>query len=31
MKARSLVFDLFGDYLRFRGGEARLRTLTALM
>ncbi|MDN5934205.1 MAG: PaaX family transcriptional regulator [Pseudonocardia sp.] len=31
MKARSLVFDLFGDYLRYRGGEARLRTLTALM
>jgi phenylacetic acid degradation operon negative regulatory protein len=31
MKARSLVFDLFGDYLRYRGGEARLRTLIALM
>jgi phenylacetic acid degradation operon negative regulatory protein len=31
MKARSLVFDLFGDYLRFRGGSARLRTLTGLM
>lgn len=31
MKARSLVFDLFGDYLRYRGGEVRLRTLTALM
>lgn len=31
MKARSLVFDLFGDYLRYRGGEARLRTLTTLM
>lgn len=31
MKARSLVFDLFGDYLRYRGGEARLRTLVALM
>ena len=31
VKARSLVFDLFGDYLRYRGGEARLRTLTALM
>lgn len=31
MKARSLVFDLFGDYLRYRGGEVRLRTLTTLM
>ena len=31
MKARSLVFDLFGDYLRFRGGEVRLRTLVGLM
>jgi phenylacetic acid degradation operon negative regulatory protein len=31
VKARSLVFDLFGDYLRYRGGEARLRTLTGLM
>ena len=31
MKARSLVFDLFGDYLRYRGGEVRLRTLIALM
>ncbi len=31
VKARSLVFDLFGDYLRFRGGEVRLRTLTGLM
>jgi phenylacetic acid degradation operon negative regulatory protein len=31
VKARSLVFDLFGDYLRYRGGEARLRTLAALM
>jgi phenylacetic acid degradation operon negative regulatory protein len=31
VKARSLVFDLFGDYLRYGGGEARLRTLTALM
>lgn len=29
--ARSLVFDLFGDYLRYRGGEVRLRTLVALM
>ena len=31
MKARSLVFDLFGDYLRYRGGEVRLRSLVALM
>lgn len=31
MKARSLVFDLFGDYLRYRGGVARLRGLVALM
>lgn len=31
MKARSLVFDLFGDYLRYRGGEVKLRTLVALM
>lgn len=31
MKARSLVFDLFGDYLRYRGGQVRLRGLAALM
>lgn len=31
MKARSLVFDLFGDYLRYRSGEARLRSLVSLM
>lgn len=31
MNARSLMFDLFGDYLRYRGGEARLRGLVALM
>jgi phenylacetic acid degradation operon negative regulatory protein len=31
MKARSLVFDLFGDYLRYRGGEVRLRHLVTLM
>lgn len=31
MKARSLVFDLFGDYLRYRGGEVRLRGLIALL
>jgi Phenylacetic acid-responsive transcriptional repressor len=31
MKPRSIVFDLFGDYIRYRGGAVRLRTLTALM
>lgn len=31
MKPRSLVFDLFGDYLRYRGGSVRLRGLVALM
>ena len=31
MKARSLVFDLFGDYLRYRGGQVRLRRLVALL
>jgi phenylacetic acid degradation operon negative regulatory protein len=31
VKARSLVFDLFGDYLRYRGGEVRLRSLVSLM
>lgn len=31
MRARSLVFDLFGDYLRYRGGAVRLRALTALL
>jgi phenylacetic acid degradation operon negative regulatory protein len=31
MKARGLVFDLFGDYLGDRGGEVRLRSLIALM
>jgi phenylacetic acid degradation operon negative regulatory protein len=31
VKARSLVFDLFGDYLRYRGGEVRLRGLVALL
>ena len=30
MKPRSLVFDLFGDYLRYRGGAVRLRDLVAL-
>ncbi|HKS44514.1 MAG TPA: PaaX family transcriptional regulator C-terminal domain-containing protein [Amycolatopsis sp.] len=31
MKPRSIVFDLFGDYVRYRGGAARLRALTTLM
>ena len=31
MRARSVVFDLFGDHLRYRGGEVRLRALVALM
>lgn len=31
MKARSVVFDLFGDYLRYRGGAVPLRSLVALM
>jgi phenylacetic acid degradation operon negative regulatory protein len=31
VKARSMVFDLFGDYLRYRGGEVRLRALVSLM
>jgi phenylacetic acid degradation operon negative regulatory protein len=31
VKPRSLVFDLFGDYLRYRGGSVRLRGLVALM
>ncbi|MFI0448852.1 PaaX family transcriptional regulator C-terminal domain-containing protein [Actinomadura sp. 6N118] len=31
MKPRSLVFDLFGDYLRYRSGAVRLRSLIALM
>jgi phenylacetic acid degradation operon negative regulatory protein len=31
MKARSLVFDLFGDHLRYRGGEIRLRALVMLL
>ncbi len=29
MRARSLVFDLFGDYPRYRGGQVRLRGLVA--
>jgi phenylacetic acid degradation operon negative regulatory protein len=31
VKARSLVFDLFGDYLRYRDGSVRLRALVGLM
>lgn len=31
MKPRSIVFDLFGDYVRYRGGGVRLRTLATLM
>lgn len=31
MRPRSIVFDLFGDYVRYRGGAARLRTLSRLM
>lgn len=31
VKVRSLVFDLFGDFLRYRGGEARLQVLMTLM
>jgi len=31
VRARSLVFDLFGDYLRYRDGRVRLRALVALL
>lgn len=31
MKARSLIIDLFGDYLRYTGGQVRLQGLTALL
>lgn len=31
MKPRSIVFDLFGDYLRYRGGQVSLRHLIALL
>jgi phenylacetic acid degradation operon negative regulatory protein len=31
VKPRSIVFDLFGDYLRYSGGEVRLRALTELL
>jgi phenylacetic acid degradation operon negative regulatory protein len=31
MKARALVFDLFGDYLRYQDGRVRLRALVELL
>ncbi|MGH3712514.1 MAG: PaaX family transcriptional regulator [Micromonosporaceae bacterium] len=31
MKPRSLVFDLYGDYLRYLGGEAPLRVVVDLL
>jgi len=31
VKPRSIIFDLFGDYLRYAGGEVRLRALTELL
>jgi phenylacetic acid degradation operon negative regulatory protein len=31
VKPRSIVFDLFGDYLRYAGGEVRLRALIELL
>jgi phenylacetic acid degradation operon negative regulatory protein len=31
MKARAMVFDLFGDYLRYRDGEVKLQALVELM
>jgi phenylacetic acid degradation operon negative regulatory protein len=31
MKPRAIVFDLFGDHLRYHGGEARLRALSELL
>lgn len=31
MKPRSVVFNLYGDYVRYRGGEASLRSLTRLL
>lgn len=31
MTPRWIVFDLFGEYVRFEGGEVRLRALTALL
>lgn len=31
MRPRGIVFDLFGEYLRYRGGQASLQELTALL
>lgn len=31
MKPRSIVFDLFGDYVRYAGGEIRMRALVDLL
>ena len=31
MKPRTVVFDLFGDHLRYHGGRARLQTLAELL
>ncbi|GAB3350417.1 PaaX family transcriptional regulator [Modestobacter lapidis] len=31
MKPRTIVFDLFGDHLRYTGGEARLQALSELL
>lgn len=31
MKPRSIVFDLFGDYVRYTGGQIRLSPLTELL
>jgi phenylacetic acid degradation operon negative regulatory protein len=31
MKPRAIVFDLFGDHLRYHGGAARLQALTELL
>lgn len=31
MKPRAIVFDLFGDHLRYHGGEARLQALSELL
>ncbi|MFI5625877.1 PaaX family transcriptional regulator C-terminal domain-containing protein [Nocardioides sp. NPDC051685] len=31
MKPRSIVFDLFGDYVRYVGGEVRMRALVDLL
>lgn len=31
VKPRGIVIDLFGDYLRYQGGAARLRDLTTLL